>query len=323
MKKTAIKLLQILITLLLLAFVFYQVGLFSESGRSKFMSVLVNVSLPFLLLSIAVGVLINASSALKWYMLTRSQNLKASYPRIFAYYLVGQFYNLFLPTSVGGDVVRAYELGKFSGRQADSLASVFVERYTGVLTLLLISGLAILSQVSLISVDFVRLSLVVFALGLGFIAWMLFDQRLYRYVRGVFVKRLTFTNKLFNKVDKLLLAIDSYKQNPSAIVWAFVNSIVFYLIAVLNVLVTAWVFQSDVSLWPILIATPIIMLIMNVPLSIGNIGLMEFAYTSVFQLMGFDPALGLSVALLMRLKSLLDGAMGGLLQPIFVTKKHE
>lgn len=323
MKKTALKLVQLLVTLLLLAFVFYQVGLFSESGRSQFASVLVNVSWPFLLMSIAVGILINASSALKWFMLTRSQNLGASYLRIFAYYLVGQFYNLFLPTSVGGDVVRAYELGKFSGRQADSMASVFVERYTGVLTLLLVAGLAILSQISLFNVGFVRISLVAFALGLGFVAWMLFDQRLYRWVRDFFTKRLAFTQKLFIKVDKLLLSIERYKQAPSAIAWAFVNSIVFYLIAVLNVLVTAWVFQADVSLWPILIATPIIMLIMNVPLSIGNIGLMEFAYTSVFQLMGYDPALGLSVAILMRLKSLLDGVMGGLLQPLFVTKKHE
>jgi len=321
--KTVLKLAQILVTLALLALVFYQVGLFSETGRAEFAKVLVNVSWPFLLLSVAVGVLINASSALKWFMLTRSQNLGASYPRIFAYYLVGQFYNLFLPTSVGGDVVRAYELGKFSGRQADSLASVFVERYTGVLTLLFVAGLAILSQISLFSVDFVRVSLIAFALGLSFIAWMLLDQRLYRWVRDSLTARIPITDKLFTKLDKLLLSIDSYKQKPSAIVWAFVNSLIFYLIAVLNVLVTAWVFQADVSWWPILIATPIIMLIMNIPLSFGNIGLMEFAYTSMFQLMGYDPALGLSVALLMRLKSLFDGAMGGLLHPLFVTQKHE
>ena len=72
-----------------------------------------------------------------------------------------------------------------------------------------------------------------------------------------------------------------------------------------------------------LVATPIIMLIMNIPLSVGNIGLMEFAYAEVFTLMGYSPALGLSVAILMRIKSLVDGAMGGLLHPVFVTKKYQ
>ena len=90
----------------------------------------------------------------------------------------------------------------------------------------------------------------------------------------------------------------------------------------LNVYVTALVFNVDVALLDVLIATPIIMLIMNIPLSVGNIGLMEFAYINVLQLMGYSPVLGLSVAILMRLKSLFDGALGGMLHPLFVTQKH-
>jgi len=72
-----------------------------------------------------------------------------------------------------------------------------------------------------------------------------------------------------------------------------------------------------------LIATPIIMLLMNIPLSFGNIGLMEFAYTNIFLLMGYGAELGAAVAILMRLKSLFDGAMGGVFHPFFVTQKHE
>jgi len=83
------------------------------------------------------------------------------------------------------------------------------------------------------------------------------------------------------------------------------------------------VFDLNINLIDMLIATPIIMLIMNIPLSIGNIGLMEFAYSEVFVLMGYSPALGLSVAILMRLKSLIDGLMGGVLQPFFVTRNPE
>ena len=322
MNKPILKVVQIFATIALLSLVFWQVGLFSESGRAVFIETLTGANFKLLLLSVAVGILINMVSALKWFMLTQSQHLNAGFWRIFSYYLIGQFYNLFLPTSVGGDVVRSYELGKFSGRQADALASVFVERYTGVLVLLIAAGLAVLSQLSVFNVDFVIVSLVAFTLILALIAWTVFDSRVYVSLSAGFKARFPISAKLFDKLDKLMLSIGRYKNDHGALVWAFVNSVVFYFVAVINVYVTALVFEMDVVFMDILIATPIIMLIMNIPLSVGNIGLMEFAYINVLQLMGYSPALGLSVAILMRLKSLLDGALGGLLHPLFVTQKE-
>jgi len=323
LNKSILQVTQIFATIALLALVFWQVGLFSESGRATFIETLTGANFRYLLLSVAVGILINMVSAFKWFMLTQSQHLNAGYWRIFSYYLIGQFYNLFLPTSVGGDVVRSYELGKFSGRQADALASVFVERYTGVLVLLLAAGLAVLSQLSVFNVDFVIISLIAFTAILAVIAWIVINYRIYESISTGLQMRFPIAAKLFTKLDKLMLSIGRYKEQRGALVWAFINSIVFYLVAVLNVYVTALVFEANVAFIDILVATPIIMLIMNIPLSVGNIGLMEFAYINVLQLMGYSPALGLSVAILMRLKSLLDGAMGGLLHPLFVTQKQQ
>lgn len=314
--------LRILFTCVLFILVFYQVGLFSQDGRRDFLELVSRANGFWLVASIAAGVLVNLSSALKWFMLAKVRALGAGYWRIFSYYLIGQFYNLVLPTSVGGDVVRAYELGKFSGRQADALASVFVERYTGVLMLLILSGLAFLNQLTIFSVDLVIFSLLLFTFGLGFIAWMIFDPRLYDAVKSFMTARLAFTTSLFQKLDKLLNSVQVYGQHRAALFWAFVNSLIFYLLAVLNVYVTAMVFDPNISVMHMLVATPIIMLIMNIPFSIGNWGVMEIGYSGVFVMLGYSPALGLSVALLMRLKSFLDGAAGGALHPLFVTKKH-
>ncbi len=295
------------------------VGLFTAVGRAQFVELLASADLTLLLASVAIGIVVNMSSSLKWWMLVRARAMQAGYWRIFSYYLVGQFYNLFLPTSVGGDVVRSYELGKFTGRQADALASVFVERYTGVLVLLLVAGLAVLSQLALFSEKFVLASLLFFAVVLTAIGWMIFDPRLYHWLRDSMLTKLPMSAVIFTKLDKLLASVQVYGQHKSALVWAFINSLLFYFLAVVNVYITALVFQFDVSFTHMLIATPIIMLIMNIPFSLGNIGLMEFGYSAVFELMGYEPALGAAVALLMRAKSLFDGAMGGMLHPLFVT----
>ena len=91
----------------------------------------------------------------------------------------------------------------------------------------------------------------------------------------------------------------------------------------MNVYVTALVFDTNVAFLAMLIAIPIIMLLMNLPISLGNLFLMEASYTGIFALMGYEPALGLSVALTMRMKSLFDGLLGGVLHPFFVTKRYQ
>ncbi len=323
MNKSVIKLLQIVVAFALLSLLVYQTGLFTEEGRAKLLDTLAGANLVMLLLCVLVGVLINMVSAFKWWMLTRSQQIGAGYWRIFSYYLVGQFYNQVLPTSVGGDVVRSYELGKFSGRQADSLASVFVERYTGILVLLLIAGVAVLAQLSRFSSAYIFVSLAAFTIGLSAIAWLVFDLRAYHSVRSFFTRLQPKTEVLFLKLDKLLESIVAYRKSPKVLAVAFINSFLFYFMAVLNVYVTAMVFQVDVAFTDMLLATPIIMLLMNLPISLGNLFLMEASYTGILALMGYSPALGLSVAFTMRLKSLLDGLMGGVLHPFFVTQKHE
>lgn len=295
----------------------------TEQGRQVFVGMLKNTNVNMLIYAVLFGVIVNLISAYKWYLLSCAQNLGAGYWRIFVYYVVGQFYNMFLPTSVGGDVVRSYQLGKFSGRQADALASVFVERYTGVLTLLVVASMAVLTQLARFNQTFILLCLLLFAIGLGLIAWAVLDPRPYQWCRGLAVSHYARLESAFLKLDKLVLSIEVYRDQRQVLLVAFINSIAFYFAAAVNVYLCALAFSVNVQFIDVLIATPIIMLIMNIPFSFGNIGFMEFGYSSMFALMGYAPELGLSIAILMRLKSLFDAALGGILSPIFVTHKPE
>ena len=53
---------------------------------------------------------------------------------------------------------------------------------------------------------------------------------------------------------------------------------------------------------------------MNLPVSIGGLGLMEASYTVSFELLGYSAELGLITALVMRAKAVLDGLIGGLFE---------
>lgn len=303
----------------LIVIVMYRADILSEDGRERFWSILTQASIFFLILSVVIGPFIHLVSSAKWYMLVRTHRMKVGFFRLFAYYMVGQFYNLVLPTSVGGDVVRGYELGRYTGQKIDAMASVFVERYTGIIVLVVLSAFAIVLNLKIFNVPLITISLGLFALALGLISWGVFDRRPFRILQALLAGRSVLMQNIFLKMEQMQDAIDRYKYDKSALTWAFINSFIFYFLAIVNMYITARVFAPHIDFQGIVIATPVIMLIMNIPVSIGNFGLLEFAYTFTFELLGYGPALGLSTALLMRVKSILDGGLGGLLHPFYST----
>ncbi len=227
--------------------------------------------------------------------------------------MVGIFFSLMLPTSMGGDLIRLHELGKITGKRAEAAASVFVERFSGMIVLFFLTFISVFMQRQLLSVSWMVLSLFVAIAASTGIVWIIIDDRPYHFVTAVLQNRFPFLTKIVSKIDSLHAAIAAYKDNRIALVIALLNTLLFYLLAVVNVYVTASAFNSDIAFLPLLTAVPLIMFIMNLPISIGGIGLMEFAFVFIFEMSGYSSGLALSTALLMRFKSFVDAGMGGIL----------
>jgi uncharacterized membrane protein YbhN (UPF0104 family) len=89
----------------------------------------------------AVGlyVVIQLVSSFRWQLLAQPLGFRQSLSRFAGFYFVGMFFNLLLPTSVGGDVVRAWYLDGRTGRRLDAFLSVLVDRASGLLLLLLLA----------------------------------------------------------------------------------------------------------------------------------------------------------------------------------------
>ena len=66
-------------------------------------------------------------------MLLEPVALSVPYRRMVSFYFIGMFFNLFLPTIVGGDAVKAVLLARETGAPARATMSVFMERNLGLL----------------------------------------------------------------------------------------------------------------------------------------------------------------------------------------------
>jgi len=94
----------------------------------------------------AVGVLLFAQvfSAKRWQLFARELRFEHTLPQYCAYYFIGMYFNLSLPTSVGGDVVRVWYLNGNSGRKWAAIASVFLDRLNGLLVLIAMACVGVL-----------------------------------------------------------------------------------------------------------------------------------------------------------------------------------
>ncbi len=313
-KKSTLRFFKIAITTFLLTYVFDQADLLSVQGWNNLIATFIHVNHLFLIVSLLIGGLTIFSSSLKWYMLVRSRSLKVSLWRLFGYYLVGKFFSLLLPTGFGGDVIRMRELGKYTSQYTDAMASVFIERFSGMITLIILALTAIFLNLRRFEQPELMVSLGVLLGGLAIIIlWLIVDHKILKALRTLAERsQINILFEVLEKVDRFRQSVLAYGEKPVSLWMALLNSLVFYSLAIVNVWVTALAFEDDISLTVMILAVPIILLIMNLPISIGNIGLMEFAYSFIFSLFAVSPTVALSTVLFLRLKEFLFASLGGL-----------
>ncbi len=305
------RLLRSVATIGLILFVCYKAGVFSESGRARFGALVAGADWFLVVASIIVAFVQNLVSVLKWRLVVVAKKLQGSMYRLLKFLYVGRLYNLILPSSMGGDVIRIYRLGQLNSSMERAAASVFVERFTGMLILLVLAAVSVMFTFRDAGELFVLSFGFVFAVSL-FLGWAAIDAR-FADMLGSWANR--FSSKLLGKVAEKFHgfqeSIRGLGGNRRFLANITVYSVLFYALAILNVWVSALAFDRHVDLVDMIIAVPLIMLVMNLPVSIGGLGLMEASFTLGFEWLGYSAELGLTTALLMRAKTIIDALVGG------------
>jgi len=98
----------------------------------------------WLILAFSSNILGKFISGYRWQVLLVAQNTHIPLRKLISSLFVGGFFNNLLPTTVGGDAVRAYDIAVYSGKTLrSSVATVIAERVSGVLALSILGTLAL------------------------------------------------------------------------------------------------------------------------------------------------------------------------------------
>lgn len=123
-------LLRIFVTIFLLYLVLHKVDF------QKISHLLKNANIGLFWATLLCYIVVYVLCALRWHWLLYEQDVKISYFRTLAYYIIGFFYNNFLPTVIGGGVVRAFYAGR-NNKNRQAFSSMLVEIIIGGWTLFL------------------------------------------------------------------------------------------------------------------------------------------------------------------------------------------
>jgi len=300
MKSRLLNLLKIGLSLGLLALLFTRIGIGEAMGAIRRMDLRAFAAALSLFL---LGVLIRAY---RWQGLLEAVQLRAPLRRLVVLYFVGSFFNTFLPTGVGGDVVRVYELSRDSRRTSESVGTVFVDRLAGLVVLF---GLAIVALPFSRGLITTELKWVILAIAGGGIlaAWLLFQRSWADRV----LRRLPFGDRLRGKVMDLYQAVHACGTGAMGRVLGV--SLLFNLLLISVVAVLALGLGIRVSLWYFLLFVPLISFSLTLPISISGLGVRETAFVLLFGQAGVEQPQAFALSLAFYGVTVATGLVGGAL----------
>src|SRR5262245_41971841 len=99
-------------------------------------------SVPWLLAALVVYSLNTLASTWRWYLLLNAQNVEVRQRSLLGSFLVALFFNNFLPSNIGGDVVRIRDTARPAGSKTLATTVVLVDPGLGLMSLVLVAALA-------------------------------------------------------------------------------------------------------------------------------------------------------------------------------------
>src|SRR5436305_10383115 len=83
---------------------------------------------------------VEVATAFRWHVLLKVQKIHLTLPRLSGLFLIGMFYNQFLPGGTGGGIIKSYLLLKETPeRKAGALLAVGFDRLIGLVALVAIT----------------------------------------------------------------------------------------------------------------------------------------------------------------------------------------
>jgi uncharacterized membrane protein YbhN (UPF0104 family) len=277
---------------------------FSKTDERQILSTLKGIGFFYFFSSVLLYITAQLVSSYRWRLLLAE---KFTIRRLFSIYMIGAFFGSFMPGIIGGDAVRAYYLNKKAKKLSLTLASIFMDRYLGYVSLMLIGISAAPFALRYFGDSPYRwlMPFIFAAFVVGSI--LFFGLQIGRKFRGI---------SEFYEYFTMLKA-----QKGTIIKAVFISFFVQFLNFGIVVILAAGMGEK-IPLLLLFVFLPIVITITTIPISISGLGVREGAFVILLGLIGVRPEIATSLSLAYFF-SVFAGSVPGIAFYFALTKKTE
>jgi len=259
--------------------------LFSRVDVSRLWGVARNASLGWLAFALLLYLAMLLASALRWGVLLRAQHVRLPFSFLTQSFLVATFFNNFLPSNIGGDVIRIADSAKAAGSKTLATTVVLIDRGLGVLGLALIAatGATIMQRMA---VGPVGPGILWAGFGLGAIVAtpaLLMPEAVTKLLQPLRVFHREWVDE---RIEKLTYALTRFKETPTALAACFAGAVVVQAILVLFYVAIARSMNIPIGFAELAVIVPVSFIVQMLPVSVNGFGVREATFSFYFSRIG-------------------------------------
>jgi glycosyltransferase 2 family protein len=255
---------------------------------------------------LALQFLNTALKSYKWQRLLLADGIHVTHSTAFVSYMISTFFSVFLPSSIGGDAVRAIDLARRSGRGVATATSVLADRVLGFAAIGLVGLLALAAGSAGVLAPRLRWTGVALYAAVLAGSAALFQGWPLRFVQNLGLHRLP---RLDRAVATVAESIEAYRAS-GRLGELLLLSVGAQTIVVVAVYLIGRSLRIEAPLSYFFVIVPLVGLVEAIPMSIYGIGLRDVSYAYLLGLVGVPRAQALSLSLLYVLLTLLYALFG-------------
>lgn len=249
-------------------------------------------------------------SARKWQLFLRADDIHLPLWGLTVSYMSGTFCNLFLPTNIGGDSYRIYDIARQSRQTARSAVSVFADRLSGFVALVVLSFVSSLFvSTAFGTAGFLLIPSLLMAAFLLMAAALIKQEPVRAMLRSSGLSRITAVSRLS---EKFFASVARYRAEKGLFVKVMFFSFLFQLSVIMVVYLMSKALGADTPFYYFSAFVPIITLMEALPISIYGIGVRDYGYVYFFSQVGMGALQTRSLALFFMAAAVCYSLIGGL-----------
>lgn len=240
----------------------------------------------------AIGIVL---STLRWWAVLSALGLRAKMRTLLNHYLAGLFVGNFLPSTIGGDVLRVTRQAADNGDRPSTFASVVLERLTGWLVLPVITLTALLINPGLRKLG----NATALAVALSVSTLVLLTVLLFAAGHPRVGGRLAESEGWQRFLGAVHLGLARFRTHPGAVANVLLVGFAYQLAVVASAYLAARALGLDIGPTAVLAFMPAVAIAQVLPISLGGLGVREGAFVLFLHPLGVPDHDAIALGLLL------------------------